>query len=182
MLVHKAIQRLVFVLVLGMAACWLCVANAAESEYRLAPGDRVKVIVFGHEDLSGEYEVDNEGRLTLPLIKSVQATGLTIQEIEQAITDKLQPDYLRNPKVGVVVLEYRPFYILGEVKNPGSYPYSSNLTVVSAVALAGGYTYRARKSRIVIIRADDPNREKVPADDNTAVLPGDVIEVPERFF
>jgi protein involved in polysaccharide export with SLBB domain len=182
MLVHKAIQRFVFIIVLGMAICWLSAANAAESEYRLAPGDRVKVIVFGHEDLSGEYEVDNEGRLTLPLIKSVQATGLTVQEIEQAITDKLQPDYLKNPKVGVVVLEYRPFYILGEVKNPGSYPYSSNLTVVSAVALAGGYTYRARKSRIVIIRASDPKREKVPADDNTTVLPGDVIEVPERFF
>jgi len=182
MTMHSAIRHLAFIVVVGLVSCWLNSAIGAETEYRLAPGDRVKVIVFGHEDLSGEYEVDNEGRLTLPLIKSVQATGLTIQEIEQAITDKLQPDYLRNPKVGVVVLEYRPFYILGEVKNPGSYPYSSNLTVVSAVALAGGYTYRARKSRIVIIRAGDPSRDKIPADDNTPVLPGDVIEVPERFF
>lgn len=176
------IRSLSIIVVLGMVSCWLNAVSAAGSEYRLAPGDRVKVIVFGHEDLSGEYEVDNEGRLSLPLIKSVQASGLTIQEVEQAITDKLRPDYLKNPRVGVVVLEYRPFYILGEVKNPGSYPYSSNLTVTAAVALAGGYTYRARKNRIVIIRADDPDQEKIPAESNTPVLPGDVIEVPERFF
>ena len=182
MTIHRGIRHLAFIVVVGLVSCWLNSAHAADTEYRLAPGDRVKVIVFGHEDLSGEYEVDSEGRLPLPLIKSVQAAGLTIQEVEQAITDKLQPDYLKNPKVGVVMLEYRPFYILGEVKNPGSYPYSSNLTVVSAVALAGGYTYRARKSRIVIIRANDPDQKKIPADSNTPVLPGDVIEVPERFF
>lgn len=182
MTIHRGIRHLAFIVVVGLVSCWLNTVRATDAEYRLAPGDRVKVIVFGHEDLSGEYEVDNEGRLTLPLIKSVQAAGLTTQEIEQVITDKLQPDYLKNPKVGVVVQEYRPFYILGEVKNPGSYPYSSNLTVVSAVALAGGYTYRARKNRIVIIHAGDPNQEKIPADSNTPVLPGDVIEVPERFF
>jgi polysaccharide export outer membrane protein len=179
---HKTIQHLAFIVVLGLVSCWLNSVAAAEAEYRLAPGDRVKVIVFGHDDLSGEYEVDNEGRLSLPLIKSVQASGLTIQEVEQAITDKLQPDYLKNPRVGVIMLEYRPFYILGEVKNPGSYPYSSNLTVTAAVALAGGYTYRARKNRIVIIREGTENQEKIPADSNTPVLPGDVIEVPERFF
>ena len=154
----------------------------ADDGYRLAPGDQVKVVIFGHEDLSGEYKVDSEGLLSMPLIKSVQATGLTVQEIEQTITSRLKPDYLKNPRVGVVVLEFRPFYILGEVKNPGSYPYSSNMTVMSAVALAGGYTYRARKNRVVIVRASDPEKKQVPTDQNTAVRPGDIIEVPERFF
>lgn len=154
----------------------------ADDGYRLAAGDLVKVVVFGHEDLSGEYRVDSEGLLSVPLIKSVQAAGLTAQEIEQAITSLLQPDYLKNPRVGVVILEYRPFYILGEVKNPGSYPYTSNMTVLSAVALAGGYTYRARKNRVTIVRASDPEKKPVLTDQNTVVHPGDIIEVPERFF
>ena len=157
-------------------------ADATGNEYLLAAGDRVKVVVFGHPDLSGDYEVDSEGRLSLPLIKSFPAAGLTLEEIENAIADKLSPDYLKNPRVGVVVLEYRPFYILGEVKSPGSYPYSSNMTVIAAVALAGGYTYRAKKNKVTIIRASDPEHQKIPVDDNTPVMPGDVIEVPERFF
>lgn len=157
-------------------------ADATGNEYLLAAGDRVKVVVFGHPDLSGDYEVDSEGRLSLPLIKSFPAAGLTLEEIENAIADKLSPDYLKNPRVGVVVLEYRPFYILGEVKSPGSYPYSSNMTVIAAVALAGGYTYRAKKNKVTIIRASDPEHQKNPVDDNSPVMPGDVIEVPERFF
>jgi protein involved in polysaccharide export with SLBB domain len=157
-------------------------ADATGNAYLLAAGDRVKVVVFGHPDLSGDYEVNSEGRLSLPLIKSFPAAGLTLEEIENAIADKLSPDYLKNPRVGVVVLEYRPFYILGEVKSPGSYPYSSNMSVVAAVALAGGYTYRAKKNKVTIIRASDPEHQKTPVDDNAPVMPGDVIEVPERFF
>ena len=157
-------------------------ADATGNEYLLAAGDRVKVVVFGHPDLSGDYEVDSEGRLSLPLIKSFPAAGLTLEEIENAIADKLSPDYLKNPRVGVVVLEYRPFYILGEVKSPGSYPYSSNMTGRASVARAGGYTYRAKKNKVTIIRASDPEHQKNPVDDNSPVMPGDVIEVPERFF
>ena len=176
--IHYILNSFVFVIV----SIWLISVNANENEYRLAAGDRVKIVVFGHQDLSGEYNVDSQGRLSLPLIKSVPAAGFTVQEIEEAVTVKLKPDYLKNPRVRVEVLEYRPLYILGEVNNPGSYPYSSNMTVVTAVALAGGYTYRAHKESITIIRANDPTREKTPVDSNTPVLPGDVIEVPERFF
>jgi protein involved in polysaccharide export with SLBB domain len=94
----------------------------------------------------------------------------------------LKPDYLKDPRVSVEVLNYRPFYIIGEVKKPGSYAYVSGMTVVNAIALAGGYTYRARENKFLVTRATDPKNIKHPADHDTQVLPGDVIEVPERFF
>ncbi len=170
-----------FMLILLLASIAVT-AGAEEAEYRLGAGDRVKITVFGHDDLSGEFEIDSAGRLSLPLIKLVQAAGLTEEELEEAITRKLKPDYLVNPKVSVDILTYRPFYIIGEVKNPGSYPYTSGMTVVNAVALGGGYTYRAKKNGITVIRANDPERKKIKADHNTRIYPGDIIEVPERWF
>ena len=150
--------------------------------YRLGPGDEIRITVFGHPDLSGEYEVDGMGRLALPLIQEVIADGLTLRKLEQVITKKLKPDFLINPKVSVDVLNYRPFYIIGEVKKPGSYAYVNGMTIVNAIAIAGGYTYRAKENDVLIIRAGDTNREKNSVDHNAVVLPGDVIEVPERFF
>ncbi len=150
--------------------------------YRLDTGDRVKITVFGHQDLSGEFEVNGAGRISLPLVKDVQASGSTVEELEEAITNKLKPDYLTNPRVSVEVLNYRPFYILGEVKNPGSYAYVNGMTVVTAVALAGGFTYRAKENAVLITRANDPEKKKARASQDTKVLPGDVVEVPERFF
>lgn len=155
--------------------------EAAEA-YRLGAGDRVRVTVFGQEDLSGEFELDGAGRLSLPLIQRVQAAGLTLNELEAAIANKLKPDFLKNPRVSVEVLNYRPFYILGEVKNPGSYPYVNGMTVINAVALAGGYTYRAKENKVTIVRTGDIERKTISADHGTVVLPGDVIQVPERFF
>jgi polysaccharide export outer membrane protein len=157
-------------------------AAQPEAEYRLGTGDRVKVIVFGHADLSGEFGIDGHGRLSLPLIQAIEAAGLTARQLERVITNKLRPDYLKNPRVSVEILSYRPFYIIGEVKNPGSYPYVNGMTVINAVALAGGYTYRAKTSEITITRADDAAKDKLPVDAGTLVRPGDVIEVPERFF
>jgi protein involved in polysaccharide export with SLBB domain len=177
--------------VVSAAAAWLAVAlvcaAAVHAEgpadaYRLGSGDRVRVTVYGQDDLSGEFEIDGGGQLSLPLIQQVPAAGLTVPELEDVITDALKPDYLKNPRVSVEVLNYRPFYILGEVKQPGSYPYVNGMTVVNAVALAGGYTYRARENRVTIIRATDPSHTEEPATHDTAVLPGDVIMVPERFF
>lgn len=171
-----------FVLAVHFAA-WSPSALAQEPKgYILGVGDRIRVTVFGQEDLSGEFEVDGAGRVSLPLIRDVYADGLTLRKFEQAIIDKLKPDFLRNPKVSVDVLNYRPFYIIGEVKRPGSYAYVNGMTVVNAIALAGGYTYRAKENSVLIIRADDKTREKEDADYDTTVLPGDVIEVPERFF
>ena len=94
----------------------------------------------------------------------------------------MKPDFLKNPRVAVEVLNYRPFYIIGEVKSPGSYPYVSGMKAVNAIALGGGYTYRARENNLYITRANDPERQKIQASHDTIVLPGDVIEVPERYF
>lgn len=150
--------------------------------YTLGSGDKVRVTVFGHEDLSGEFEVDGSGNISLPLIRNVKAEGLTVRQLEQSITERLSPDYLINPSVSVEVLNYRPFYIYGEVTKPGSYPFVNGMTVVNAVAMAGGFTYRARTGSVRIVRAGDPQRNAIDADKDTPVLPGDIIEVPERYF
>ena len=150
--------------------------------YTLGSGDKVRVTVFGHEDLSGEFEVDGSGNVSLPLIRNIKAEGLTVRQLEQTIAERLSPDYLLNPSVSVEVLNYRPFYIYGEVTKPGSYPFVSGMTVVNAVAMAGGFTYRARTGSVRIVRGNDPQRKQVTADKDTPVLPGDVIEVPERYF
>ena len=155
---------------------------AGVSDYTTGSGDRLKVTVFGHSDLSGQFLIDGSGSIAMPLIGDIAIGGFTVREIEVAIVAKLVPDYLKNPRVSVEVLNYRPFYILGEVKRPGSYPYVSGMTVITAVALGGGYTYRARENNIFITRATDQKRLKQAAKQNTQVLPGDIVEVPERFF
>jgi polysaccharide export outer membrane protein len=157
-------------------------SDEAAGSYRIANGDRLRITVYGHADLSGEFEVDGTGKLALPLIHSVAATGLTAQELSAAITARLRPDYLRDPQVSVEVMSYRPVYVLGEVQTPGSYPYANGMTVINAVAMAGGFTYRARKNAIHILRGIDAEQRKIDAAADTPVLPGDVIEVPERFF
>jgi len=154
----------------------------AQTEYILGAGDKVRVTVFRNDDLSGESEVDPSGMITLPLIQQIPAAGKTIPELESEIKKRLAPDYVKNPSLSIEVLNYRPFYIIGEVKNPGSYPFVANMTVVNAIALAGGYTYRANKDEVILIRAIDSTRKPVPAARTDIVLPGDVIEVKERLF
>ena len=154
---------------------------AEEAAYKLGTGDLLRVTVFGHEDLSGEFEVGSTGDITLPLIGEVPVVDRTLRNVESAIVAKLQPDYLKSPQVSVEVINYRPFYIIGEVRNPGSYPYVGGMRVVNAIAMAGGFTYRANEGRLLISRARSEGKQG-PATQNTAVFPGDVIEVPERFF
>lgn len=147
--------------------------------YRLGAGDEVRVTVFNHADLSGQFTVNGEGVIALPLVGDIKAGGLTLQEVEAHVKDALEPDFLKNASVNVDVLNYRPFYILGEVNKPGSYPYVSGMRVVNAIALSGGYTVRASQGKIFIERG---GQKKVPADPQTQVLPGDIVHVPERFF
>ena len=170
------------ILCLAVAAGALAQDEDTRDEYRLGAGDRTRVNVFGHEDLSGEFAIDGAGRMSLPLIGVVEANGLTTKELAALIVERLKPDYLRNPRVSVDVVEYRPFYIIGEVRNPGSYPFVSNMTVVNAIAVAGGYTYRASKKKMTVIRADDPQKTRQRVTEDARIYPGDVIEVPERFF
>lgn len=151
--------------------------------YRLGPGDQVRITVFGQQDLTGEYSVDGSGMLAFPLIGQIKAGGLTANELERVITKKLSPDYLKNPSVSVQVLSYRPFYIVGEVKKPGGYAYVSGMTAINAVALAGGFTYRAREGSFYLDRMEkDGKKKRIDATPDTPVEPGDVITVRERYF
>jgi polysaccharide export outer membrane protein len=180
----NALRALVLFVSVGLCLGFATSQAVSQStlDYKLGSGDKVRVTVFGHEDLSGEFEVDGSGNVSLPLIRNVAAKGLTVSELEQTIIDRLKPDYLKDPSVSVDVLNYRPFYIYGEVNQPGSYAYVNGMTVVNAIAMAGGFTYRAKKSRVEIIRANDPSKSPEEAGRDTYVFPGDVIEVPERFF
>jgi polysaccharide export outer membrane protein len=152
------------------------------SSYRLGPGDALRVTVFRHEDLSGEFRLDGEGYFALPLLGEVRGGGRTARELESEIESALKSGgYLVDPQVSLEVLNYRPFYIIGEVNNPGSFEYVNGMTVINAVALAGGFTYRADQDDIVISRGGSSGPEIAAAPDSE-VLPGDIIEVQERFF
>lgn len=151
--------------------------------YRLGSGDRVRVTVFGQPELTGEYAIDGGGQMSYPLIGQIRAGGLTAAELEKDLIGKLSPGYLKDPSVSVEVLTYRPFYIVGEVRTPGSYPFVNGMTVLNAVALAGGFTYRARESSFYLTRTDESGtKSKVNASPETAILPGDIITVRERYF
>lgn len=183
MLITPIVRRAVFaVIVLCVGVIATAVQAGGVPNYLLGAGDRIVVTVFGHEDLSGEFELDGQGRISLPLIGEVALSRQTLRQAERQIVDLLKPDYLVNPRVSMQVTNYRPFYILGEVNRPGSYPYVNGLTVVQAVAIAGGYTYRARENRVSVQRAGDPKGSGQPAGPATVILPGDVINVPQRYF
>jgi polysaccharide export outer membrane protein len=153
--------------------------NTQAASYILGSGDKVKLTVFGEADLSGEYEVGSTGTIAVPLIGNVQAQGLTLEQFEMSVRRSLMNGYLRDPRVNAEMVNYRPFFILGEVSNPGSYPYVSGMTVLNAVALGGGYTYRADKSGTTVTRGKQKAQR---VDEETTIIPGDIVRVPERFF
>jgi len=155
--------------------------NFAEA-YRLGAGDALRVIVFGEPDLSGEFEIDGSGAFSMPLIGQLDAFQLTVVELEKAIAARLTEGYLIDPRVNVEVLNYRPFYIVGEVKDGGEFPYISGMHAVKAVAIAGGYTYRANTQKVMITRKGTAQEIEMPASQGTAIYPGDVIRIPERYF
>ena len=157
-------------------------APGSPVELRLAPGDKLRVIVYGEDKVSGDFQIDNAGYLSLPLAGTIKGAGLTKSEMERDITIALKSQYLRNPKVTVDVVSYRPFYVLGEVKTPGEYPFRSGLNVLSAIAIAGGATYRANNSKVTIQRFGEAEATEVPQSTSVLVMPGDVVRVPERFF
>ncbi len=161
-------------------------ADSAPSDvaarYELGSGDQIRVTVYGEEDLSGEFELDGTGIISMPLIGATKVGGLDLDRAETLIAQKLADGYLVNPRVSVEVMNYRPFYILGEVKKPGSYPFVNGMTILNAVALASGFTYRAAKKKITITRKVDGVDTDIDVSDATLVQPGDIITVPERFF
>lgn len=155
---------------------------AAQSEdYRLGPEDKVKVTVFGEQDLSGEFLVDSSGVMAPPFVGQINVKGLTLREFEAAYASKLRDaQILRDPRVSAEVTSFRPIYVLGEVKKPGQYAFVSGMTVQKAVALAEGYTYRASETSVEITRSG--HKFTIDVTPQTKVLPGDEIRIPERFF
>lgn len=157
--------------------------DVANFDYRLGAGDKVRIIVFGEDSLTGEFLVPGgSGTIAFPLIGDVRAGGLSVGELQTELEGKLKDGYLKDPHVSIEVLNYRPFYILGEVTKPGEYPYTNRLTVLNAVATANGFTYRADTRHVFIKRADEPSEREYPLTTTTVVEPGDTIRIKERFF
>lgn len=164
-----------FVLALPVAAA------DAEAGYKLGPGDKLRITTFNEPDLTGEFEVSSVGMVAMPLIGEVKASGKTVGQLKGAITSALADGYLKDPRISIDVVNYRPFFIVGEVMKPGSYSYVTGMSVINAVALAGGYTYRADKDEIFLKRGGQSAPEEKVKED-APVNAGDVIRVPERFF
>lgn len=151
-------------------------------EYKLGPGDKVRVTVFNETGLSGDFSVSADGRLSLPLIGEVVANGKSGNEVANVVQTALGNGYLRDPKVSVEIIEYRPFFVLGEVKQPGQFPYATSMTALNAIALAQGFSPRAQKSVVYIRRAGSNQEEAYRLTPDLRVLPGDTIRVGERYF
>lgn len=156
-------------------------ANAID-RYLLDTGDTINITVFGEPELSKQTLLSDSGKITYPFLGEITVRGLTVVELEKTIHDGLKGDYLINPNVSVAIVQYRPFFIDGEVKKDGAYPYQPGLTVAKAVTLAGGFTERASKSKIYLIKSDDPSQISTLVKFNTKVGPGDIITVNQSFF
>jgi polysaccharide export outer membrane protein len=187
-----AIGMLLPGLALGLAGCGsgpiggsveaLQQSRAVAQSYQLNAGDKVQIAIFNEDNLSGSYVVAPDGQVTLPLAGGIKAAGLTLAEFQQAVVERLKDGIVQEPNVTVSAVELRPYYILGEVKKPGKYSYLPDLTVLSAVATAEGFTYRANMNAIYIRRANDPSEREYPLTATMAVMPGDTIRITQRYF
>ncbi len=185
---RKQHYGLMLMALLFSVQCWAQPETAAEivaesdATYHLGAGDKLQIAVFNQPELSGEYTLDGNGRFSMHLIGKVQAQGLTATELESLLVSKLKPDYLVNPRISIRIHNFRPFYIIGEVNKPSSYDYVDGMTYLQAVAIAGGYTYRAKKNWVYVVRSDDKSRDETKLDVNSRVSPGDIIRIAERIF
>lgn len=149
--------------------------------YLIEPGNRVRVIVFNEPSLSGDFTVDPSGNLAMTLVGNIPASGIGPKVLGQRIEASLKKDgYLQSPKVAIEVQSFRPFYVLGEVRQPGEFAYTNGMTVLSAVARAGGYDYRAWEGEVLLVRMIDGKQKEYRATERTPILPGDIIKVPQR--
>ena len=156
--------------------------GAVTADYRLGPNDRTRIIVFGQPTLTGEFVLDGNGVLSYPLVGNINASGMTPTELQAAIAQKLDKDWVHNPSVSVEVSSRRPFYVVGEVQKPGSYPYVTDMSLLNAVATAGGQTYRANMHDFWIKRRVNGRVVRVQATQESMLQPGDVVVVRERYF
>lgn len=173
--------RIFFLLMWALPA--LCIGQTpASSDYRLGSGDEIKITVYDEPDLSLEIPLSDAGTISYPFLGEIKVLGLTVGELERTIRDGLKGDYLVNPDVTVSVLKYRQFYIHGEVESPGGFPYVPGITLRKAVALAGGFTERASKRKIYVIRESSGTKEPRSMSLDEEVQPGDIITVEQSFF
>lgn len=156
--------------------------RGAGRAYVLGPGDRLRIKVYNEPELTGEYEINSGGFVSLPLVGQIKVSGATTSQLERSIVAKMKGQVSQDPKINVEIAAYAPFYIYGEVKKAGEYPYRPGLTMADAVATAGGLTYRANESRIYLRRAGSPAEEMVSLDMRVQVYPGDNIRIDERIF
>jgi polysaccharide export outer membrane protein len=156
--------------------------TGTDATYKLGPGDQIEIEVFNQEDLSGEYVLDGSGQFSMPLIGLVDAAGLTGTELERLLISRYRPDFLVNPRIYVRINFYRPYYLMGEVQSTGSFAFVEGMTYLAAIARAGGYSYRAKKGVVYVVRAGDNTREELRLDVNEMVQPGDIIRIAERIF
>jgi polysaccharide export outer membrane protein len=153
-----------------------------DAAYHLDAGDRLRVVVYGQEGLTNTYAIDSGGSITMPLIGPVRARGRTTAGLASEISAKLRRGFIRDPSVAVEIEAYRPFFILGEVAAPGQYPYVPNMTVETAVAIAGGFSPRARRDRVTLTHTDESGTARFVVPSGTPVSPGDTVVVGERWF
>lgn len=161
----------------------ICLSAAASPEYKLQPGDEIHLRILGEDSLSGTYALSTDGMAALPLIGEVKLAGLTEAQADALIKTRLEDGYLVDPQISVIVARYQPVYVLGEVRNPGKYDYMPGMTVLNAAALAGGFTYRADRetARVHKKRAGGPESYS-DLSMESAIRPGDVLIIQERFF
>jgi polysaccharide biosynthesis/export protein len=158
------------------------VPASRNATYQLDAGDKLRVVVYGQEGLTNTYAIDAGGSITMPLIGAVPARGRTPARLASEISAKLRNGYIRDPSVAVEIESYRPFFILGEVAAPGQYPYVPNMSVESAVAIAGGFTPRARRDQVTLTHTDGSGSARFVVPLGTALGPGDTVQVGERWF
>jgi hypothetical protein len=156
------------------------ITQVEDTGYRLGAGDKLHITVIGDSDLTKDYQVDGAGVVSLPFVGQVKAAGFSVRAFEAELKAKLDDGYFKNARVTVEIINYRPYYIYGEVRNPQAYPFVAEMTVINAIVLAGGYTDRAYKNRIFIRHYD--SKDEIPATESTKISPGDVIRIPERYF
>jgi protein involved in polysaccharide export with SLBB domain len=154
----------------------------AATAYRLGPGDKVRIETFGETALTGEFALDGEGKIAFPLLGTIKASERSADELGTEIQTRLAAQALRDPKVTVQVIGFRPVYVLGEVARPGEFPFASDLSVFALVAKAGGFTYRANRKRVYIRHAAAPDEVAYKLDAATPVRPGDTVRIGDRVF
>ena len=157
-------------------------SRRTDLQYKLGSGDKVRVQVYNEEDLNLETRVSDRGTISYPFLGELNVANLTPAQLEEVITARLRGDYLVNPKVSVDILEYRPFYVNGEVQSPGGFPFQPGITVRKAISVAGGFRERASKEKIFVIRGDDPAGQSKHIGLDEILYPGDIITVEQSFF